>query len=38
MQTLDLIIIFGYLIGVTLFGLWFAPKQEMTEDYFVGGD
>ena len=36
MQTLDLIIIFGYLIGVTLFGLWFAPKQETTEDYFVG--
>ena len=36
MQTLDLIIIFGYLIGVTLFGMWFAPKQETTEDYFVG--
>jgi SSS family solute:Na+ symporter len=36
MQALDLIIIFGYLIGVTLFGIWFAPKQETTEDYFVG--
>ncbi len=36
MQTLDLIIIFGYLIGVTLFGVLFAPKQETTEDYFVG--
>ncbi|CAN5290730.1 sodium:solute symporter [soil metagenome] len=36
MQTLDLIIIFGYLIGVTLFGVWFATKQETTEDYFVG--
>jgi solute:Na+ symporter, SSS family len=36
MQTLDLIIIFGYLVGVTLFGIWFAPKQETTEDYFVG--
>jgi SSS family solute:Na+ symporter len=36
MQTLDLTIIFGYLIGVTLFGIWFAPKQETTEDYFVG--
>ncbi len=36
MQPLDLIIIFGYLIGVTLFGVWFAPKQETTEDYFVG--
>jgi solute:Na+ symporter, SSS family len=31
-----LIIIFGYLIGVTLFGVWFSSKQETTEDYFVG--
>ncbi len=36
MQILDLIIIFGYLIGVTLFGVWFSRKQETTEDYFVG--
>src|SRR5215218_4778082 len=36
MQTLDLIIIFGYLVGITLFGIWFAGKQETTEDYFVG--
>lgn len=36
MQTLDLVIIFGYLIGVTLFGVWFSGKQETTEDYFVG--
>src|ERR1700754_3930239 len=36
MQPLDLIIIFGYLIGVTLFGVWFSGKQETTEDYFVG--
>ena len=36
MQTLDLIIIFGYLIGVTLFGVWFSSKQKTTEDYFVG--
>lgn len=36
MQTLDLIIIFGYLIGVMLFGVWFSSKQETTEDYFVG--
>lgn len=36
MQTLDLIIIFGYLIGVTAFGSWFGTKQETTEDYFVG--
>jgi SSS family transporter len=31
-----LVIIFGYLIGVTLFGVWFSSKQETTEDYFVG--
>lgn len=36
MQTLDLIIIFGYLIGVTLFGVYFSKNQETTEDYFVG--
>jgi SSS family transporter len=36
MQPLDLIIIFGYLIGVTLFGVWFSGKQETTADYFVG--
>ncbi len=37
MQTLDLIIIFGYLIGITVFGIWFSGKQETTADYFVGG-
>jgi len=36
MRALDLIIIFGYLIGITLFGVWFAGKQKTTEDYFVG--
>jgi len=36
MQTVDLIIIFGYLIGITAFGIWFSGKQETTEDYFVG--
>ena len=36
MQTLDLVIISVYLIGVTLFGVWFSSKQETTEDYFVG--
>lgn len=36
MQTLDLVIIFGYLIGITAFGIWFAGKQKTTEDYFVG--
>src|SRR5687768_1896913 len=36
MQTLDLIIIFGYLMGITAFGIWFAGKQKSTEEYFVG--
>lgn len=36
MQTLDLIIIFGYLIGITAFGILYAGKQETTEEYFVG--
>ncbi len=36
MQTIDLIIIFGYLIGITIFGILFSGKQETTEDYFVG--
>lgn len=36
MQTLDLVIIFGYLIGITAFGILYAGKQETTEDYFVG--
>jgi solute:Na+ symporter, SSS family len=36
MQTLDLIIIFGYLIGITLFGIFYSGKQETTQDYFVG--
>lgn len=36
MKTLDLVIIFGYLIGITLFGTLFAGKQETTKDYFLG--
>jgi SSS family transporter len=36
MQTLDLIIIVGYLVGITAFGILYAGKQETTEDYFVG--
>ena len=36
MGIVDLIIVFGYLVGITLFGIWFAGKQETTEDYFVG--
>jgi solute:Na+ symporter, SSS family len=37
MKTLDLVIIFGYLIGIVLFGTWFARKQQTTRDYFLGG-
>jgi SSS family transporter len=36
MNLVDLAIIFGYLIGITLFGVWFSAKQKTTEDYFVG--
>jgi SSS family transporter len=36
MKLIDLVIIFGYLIGITLFGIWFSKKQETTRDYFLG--
>src|SRR6266480_6656800 len=36
MKALDLIIIFGYLIGIVLFGTWFGRKQKTTNDYFLG--
>ena len=36
MKALDLAIIFGYLIGIVLFGTWFARKQKTTSDYFFG--
>src|SRR3954466_13583710 len=36
MRALDLVIIFGYLIGIVLFGTWFSRKQETTRDYFLG--
>lgn len=36
MKAIDLVIIFGYLIGITLFGVWFSKKQETTRDYFLG--
>ncbi len=36
MKAFDLVIIFGYLIGIVLFGTWFARKQETTADYFLG--
>src|SRR6185436_1033674 len=37
MKALDLAIIFGYLIGIVLFGTWFSRKQKTTRDYFLGG-
>lgn len=37
MRAIDLVIIFGYLIGIVLFGAWFARKQKTTKDYFLGG-
>lgn len=36
MRALDLAIIFGYLIGIVLFGTWFGRKQKTTRDYFLG--
>ncbi len=36
MKALDLIIIFGYLVGIVLFGTWFGRKQKTTSDYFLG--
>src|SRR5919107_983083 len=36
MRWLDLVIIFGYLAGITLFGVWFSRKQRTTRDYFLG--
>src|ERR687897_344122 len=36
MKSLDLVIIFGYLAGITLFGVWFSRKQRTTRDYFLG--
>jgi SSS family transporter len=36
MKTLDLVIIFGYLVGIVLLGAWFSRKQETTRDYFLG--
>lgn len=36
MRLIDLIIIFGYLVGIVLFGAWFARKQKTTSDYFLG--
>lgn len=36
-STPDLVILAGYLIGVTLFGAWLGKKQKNATDYFLGG-
>ncbi|MDQ5847086.1 MAG: transporter, partial [Acidobacteriota bacterium] len=36
MKLIDLVIIFGYLVGIVLFGAWFARRQKTTSDYFLG--
>lgn len=36
MKAIDLVIIFGYLIGITIFGIYFSRHQKTTEDYFLG--
>jgi solute:Na+ symporter, SSS family len=36
MKTIDLFIIFAYLIGIVLFGTWFGRKQKTTSAYFLG--
>ncbi|HLA12034.1 MAG TPA: sodium:solute symporter [Pyrinomonadaceae bacterium] len=36
MKALDLAIILAYLLGIVLFGTWFARKQKTTSDYFLG--
>jgi len=38
MRTLDIIILFAYLIGTVLFGSWFSRRQRREmKDYFVSG-
>ena len=37
MGYLDLAIIFGYLAGVLVLGVWFSRKQLTTRNYFLGG-
>ncbi|MFN7946010.1 MAG: sodium:solute symporter [Blastocatellia bacterium] len=37
MRSLDLIILFAYLLGTVLFGAYFSKSQKSVKDYFVGG-
>ncbi|MFO0934953.1 MAG: sodium:solute symporter [Gemmataceae bacterium] len=36
LSSLDLAIVFCYLVGMTLFGVWFTRKQKDLRTYFVG--
>ena len=36
LSTPDLVIVFAYLVGMTLFGVWFSRKQKDLRTYFVG--
>ncbi len=36
MTALDLLIVFGYLVGIVAFGAFFSRRQKTTRDYFVG--
>ncbi len=37
MQGLDVAILAGSIIGVTLFGMWIGRKEESTSDYYLAG-
>ncbi|MGL6075661.1 MAG: sodium:solute symporter family transporter [Fimbriiglobus sp.] len=36
LSTIDLVIVFIYIVGMTLFGLWFSKQQKDLKAYFVG--
>ena len=36
LSTPDLVIVFAYLVGMALFGVWFSKKQKDLRTYFVG--
>jgi SSS family solute:Na+ symporter len=37
MNSLDLIVLIGYFIGITAFGLWISRRTRTSEGYFLGG-
>jgi Na+/proline symporter len=36
MSTIDYIVLFGYFISITMFGLWMARKTRTSDAYFRG--